>query len=186
MDILTLADVKQYLGIKDGVDVELLTSIVAAANSVVLSYLGEDDLGVTTYTERYNGTGSASLVPDHGPITTVDTLSIDGRPLKAVDLAQRPWNGFDFDKDVVVLHGGEKFIKGLRNVQITYQAGYTSVPAQVKQAAVYIASQMYKRKDRIGVSSKSIGPETISYTTNDLDASAKMLLNDYRKRWLTS
>ena len=185
MAIINIDDVKKYANIKDGVDVAVLTAIVAAANAAVLSYLNRN-IEAADYTERYDGTNSDVLVPDNLPILSVDTVKVNGRVLSRTDLSQLPWNGYDFDGNSIFLHGGEKFYRGRRNVEVTYRAGFNEVPEGVKQAGVYIASQMYKRRDRIGVTSKSIGPETISYSTNDLDASAKMLLNDYRRVWLTS
>lgn len=61
MAIINIDDVKKYANIKDGVDVEVLTAIVAAANAAVLSYLNRN-IEAADYTERYDGTNSDVLV----------------------------------------------------------------------------------------------------------------------------
>jgi hypothetical protein len=180
--ITTVQQVKDYLGIKDNASDALLGQLVAAADSFVLSYIETDSVLETDYVERYNGTGSERLVPDHNPIKSITSLKVNGREIPPQpEYGQR---GYFFDKNIIVL-SGEKFLVGFRNVEISYRAGLPTVPPDMAQAATYIASQMWKRRDRIGVSSKSIGQESISFSPNDLDASSRTILNQYKKRWLS-
>lgn len=180
--ITSLDKVKLYLGISGTASDAILNDCVAAADAFVLSYIDADNVLETDYVERYNGTGSNMLTPDHSPIVAITSLKINGRTIPA----STPNNasGYFFDRDVIVL-SGDRFDRGQRNVELSYRAGLAAIPVDMAQAATYIASQMYNRRSRVGVSSKTIGQESITYSPNDMDASSKTVLNHYKKRWLS-
>lgn len=181
MALTTLAKLKQYLGITSTNDDAMLTELLASAEAFVLSYI-DTNIEVQPFSERYNGTGSTGLVPDHTPIQSVTSLKVDGMVISPSAAHGQP--GYFFDSTMIVLRG-YKFTRGRLNVELSYTAGYPQVPADVTQAVNYIAAQMYKRKDRIGVSSKTIGQESISYDANDLDTKSAKILNAYKRRWLS-
>lgn len=180
--ITTVDKVKTYLTIAGTSSDAMLAELVAAADAFVLSYTGRKTVLEADFVERYNGTGSDRLMLDNYPIASVASLVVNDRTIgPSAGYGQQ---GYFFDNRALVLYN-ERFTKGFRNVQVSYRAGFAEIPADMEQAATYIVSQMYKRKDRIGVSSKTIGQESISYNANDLDATSKTILNEYKTRWLS-
>lgn len=181
MALTTLQKLKQYLGITTSNDDALLTELVASANAFVLSYIGRD-IEAKDYVEKYNGTGSVGITLDNDPIISIAAVAVDGRSVPVSTGHDVP--GYFFVDSQLVLRGSV-FTRGKRNVDVSYRAGFDTVPADIMQAANYVAAQMYKRRDRIGVSSKTIGQETISYDAADLDTKSRGILNQYKKRWLS-
>lgn len=58
---------------------------------------------------------------------------------------------------------------------------YGYVPADLEQAALEMISLRMKSRDSIGINSKSLGgAETVSYTTKDMTAAIKTMLQPYR------
>lgn len=175
-------DVQAFLSLPTTQDTALLELLCEAASSFVLTYCNRDTFAITARTERYNGTGSRVLVVDNRPIVSVQSVSIYGKDVPAsVDFG----NGYIFDKTSITLYGS-RFDKDIRNVEVSYTSGFATLPASIKQAVVEIVAEKYQRRTRLGVSSKSIGQETISYSQNDLGPSAKAVLNQYKIPFLTT
>ena len=64
-----------------------------------------------------------------------------------------------------------------KDVLITY--GY--IPPEIEQACIQLIGLRVKEMDRIGITSKAVGGETISYTQKDMPTDVQTLLNQYRK-----
>lgn len=58
---------------------------------------------------------------------------------------------------------------------------YDYVPGAVEQAVIEIVGTTLKQRDNLGINSKTLRDETISYADKDLSASVKGLLAPYRK-----
>ena len=182
MAITTPALIQQYLGI-GAIDAALLTTLAAAADAFVLSYIDRDDLMAKSYSEIYNGTGADILVPDHGPVNSITSLKINGKDIPASTGYGVP--GYTNNRRYFALRG-YKFERGRLNVEVTFNAGFATLPADIQQAATFVAAGMYKRRDRFGVSSKTIGQESISYSASDLSSDSKKILDSYKKVYLTT
>lgn len=175
------ADVRTFLNLNANQDEALLLILCDAASAFVLKYCNRDTFDIVAFTEQLDGTGTRTIVPANRPITAVASLSISGHAIPlSTGYAN---NGFTFDRYGVYLRG-YVFDKEMRNVDITYSSGYATLPSDVKQAVVEIVAEKYQRRLRLGVSSKSIGQESISYSQNDLTPNAKMVLNQYKVRFI--
>ncbi len=177
MPIATLADVKSYLDITVADEDARITALLTASEGLVIKHLGYDPTAASRF-DRANGAGGRCYVPDHYPLASVDSLSVDGATIPAETETQPGWY---VDEGVVCLSGGYRFAKGFGNVKLSYQAGYATIPAPIKQAVIETVALRLKEIDRIGVRSKSLAGETISYVLSELSASAKGYLNPYRK-----
>jgi hypothetical protein len=176
------ADIQQLLGKPADADTELLTVLCDSASAFVLQYLGRESLDIATYTERYNGTGSDTLVPNCRPITGVTSVRINNVDIQP---SVNYGNGFFFDKRGIYLYG-HKFDRALKNVELVYSAGFAAIPLDIKQACVDLVAEKYQRRTRMGISSKSMGQESITYSANDLAPHAKLALNQYKVRYFTT
>ena len=59
---------------------------------------------------------------------------------------------------------------------------YQYIPGPVEQSAIEIVALDMKQRDNIGVRSRSIAGETVSYTAGSLTVDSKQKLEPYRKR----
>lgn len=177
------ADIRAYLGLTEQQAPDsVLLPLCAAADAFVLSYLNRTSLDVASYTETYHGTGSNTLAPDNRPLVSVTSVAVDG---KAVPAAAGQGAGFVSD-DLAIYLRDYRFNRGVMNVQITYSAGFATVPEGVKRAAIDIVAEKYARRNRVGISSKTIGQESISYSRDDVTPFAYKALSDYILRFKTS
>lgn len=69
----------------------------------------------------------------------------------------------------------------IANVGQSVSLSYSTVPFDVEQATLELLSLRYRERAHIGVNSKSIGQETISYSREAMSDSIKALLNNYKK-----
>ncbi|MGA9820832.1 MAG: head-tail connector protein, partial [Desulfobaccales bacterium] len=70
MDLTTLANTKQWLGISSDTDDALLTRLITAASSFIETYLGRL-LGNQNYAEVRDGTGGRVMNFREYPVTAV-------------------------------------------------------------------------------------------------------------------
>lgn len=182
MAICTPADVRTYLGKTEAqVPDTVLSPLCEGVDAFVLSFLNRDSLTVATYDEVYHGTGSQTIVPDNRPVVSVTLLEVNG---VAVAPAVGMGPGLVWDSFSVHFRDG-LLPRGLNNVRIVYEAGFASVPADIKEAAVSIVAEKWARSSRVGVASKTIGQESISYRADDLTPHARRVLTQYRITMVT-
>lgn len=178
-DLTTLARVKEWLNIKpaDTSQDSLLNRMITAASAFVESWLNRT-FAITAYSELLDGTGGRRMGLGNYPILTVTKVQV-GTQLYSP--APAPGQlGYTFDKNAITLNQA-CFVRDKNNVVIEYTAGYASVPADIEQAVIEMIGLRFKEKDRIGVSSKTLAGETISFSQKDMSSSTKTLLTQYKK-----
>lgn len=175
MALTTLAKLKQYGGIEEFEADTLLLRMIDAASEFIESYCSRK-FANEARTEVRDGTGTRKMAMRHYPITAVASVKINGLavPARTSPLA----SGYTFDDYTIRLTGLE-FDEGVDNVEITYTAGVTTVPAAVEQACCEMVMLRYKARDRIGVSSKSLAGETISFRSDDAPGYVLRSLDQY-------
>jgi Phage gp6-like head-tail connector protein len=183
MALATVDDVRKFLSLNASQDEDLLQRLVDGASAFVLAYMNRTSIEVETYTETYDGSGSQTLCPNNFPIKSVASLSINNNAI----LAATTYHSAGFKHDTIrIILQGHRFTPGLMNVAVTYDAGYDTLPADLTQAVVEIVAEKYQRRLRMGVTSKSIGQESISYSQNDILPHCKLVLNQYSINYIHS
>lgn len=157
-------------------DDPLLSRLIAAASSHIIQLLGRN-ITVTNDTETRNGNGNTKMVMQDDPIISVSSVIIDGNTISPS--VNGAW-GYLFSDTTVYLIG-YRFCHGVMNVTIAYQAGYATVPAWIEQACIDLVALKYKERDRIGLNSKSLATETITYKTADLTKDQRSQLQQFAK-----
>lgn len=178
MALTTLANVKQYLGIEPG-DTSadaLLERMINAASATIERYCGRTFLQAT-YTDVMHGTGQRRMSLRNIPVTAVTSVTVGGRAIQPRQ--SETGQGFTFDKYCVSLTG-HSFADGYDNVVISYTAGFAEVPADVDMACCELVSLRYKTLDRLGVTSKSLAGESISFNMGDFTEPVRRALDQYR------
>lgn len=180
MSVFTTKEkVKKWLKIPDAQvgDDEIIDDICDGVDSKFQLEL-DKDIFEQAYSETYNGNGSTRLWLRHGPITAVSLVKINEVPIAAAPNSVS--SGFLFDENEIYLIGVildnprfwgiDRFWRGHQNIGVDYTAGFNAgnVPARLQQAARKQVAFEYKERDRIGESSKTLGPDqTVSYITEE-------------------
>ena len=163
-DLTDLPSVKAWLGLSGEATTsdDLLAALISAASGFVTQHLGRD-LAPTTYTEVYDGRGGRTLLLRQSPITAVQSVSFKGTTFTTPGDPLDGTPGFWFPE------------RGL--VVVTYTAGYATLPPSLVQAVNELVGEAFRRRERIGQSSKSLGgQETVSFSTADMNAAVKTAL----------
>jgi len=159
----TLANLKSYLGVNDSSRDDELTIFLDAAEEQVEEYLGYDPEETTYTDEHHYGTGQPWIYPKARPVTAVTAFSVDDSDWDVDELVLRDtW----IDTRNYILPEGA-------DVEITYTAGYSSVPSRIRLAVLKVAGIYDKqhgsggslgidnRSDSAG-SSVTFGGETVA------------------------
>jgi len=175
-DLTTLANVKSWLGLSSdaGPNDGLLGQLITAASAFVVSYIGREIL-TAGYTEVYDGTGAEWMLLRQAPITEVASVSFAGRTLTTAADPVAGTPGFLFDGARLSLVGDRFPHRAL--VVVSYTAGYAATPPAVEQATIELVGEAFRRRDRIGQTSKTLGgQETVAFSAADMNASIKAML----------
>ena len=180
MDLTDLDSVKAWLGLPaaTGPSDPLLSQLITAASAFVAGYLSRNLLSAS-YTETYDGTGTRSLMLRQAPINAVQSVSFCGRTLTTPGDPVAGAPGFLFDGRRLSLIG-DHFPHGAL-VVVTYTAGYASTPDAVNQAVIELVGEAFRRRDRIGQSSKTLGgQETVAFQVTDMNAATRAMLASFQ------
>jgi hypothetical protein len=175
MDLTSVENVKGYLGITNTQDDPLLERLVSAASQYVAQYLNRS-FGEEQYTDTFDGAGGQVWMFRNYPVTSVQSLSIRGIPIAA---SQNFAAGYRFDERRLILQG-LNFLPGLLNCTVQYTVEFLN-NADIEQACIEIVANRYREKDRIGLVSKGLAGETISFSQKEMPNSARDILRVYRK-----
>lgn len=174
MGLTTIGKVKQYMEIEDNKDDTILTSLMDRVSKFVETYCNRV-FASASYDELHDGNSNGSLVVANAPITAFATLEIDDEAVISADY-------FWYDYGEIILKSGT-FGRKRQSVHCVYTAGFSEVPLDVEDAVIkLIAMSFYgKGKDRLGVSSKTLGSEgSITFTTSELPGEIKEVLDAYK------
>lgn len=186
MDLTSVANVRAYaeLDVSDISDTDL-GNLVTRASAVIRGYCSRDITDEGPYSETFDGPGGAKFVPVQWPVTAVSAVSVDGYAIPAATTATAP--GYVFSQGVVSLRG-YRFNAGVANCTVTYEAGESSVPADVEQAAILTVLEAYNQACRdTAIRSESVnkGVYQATYAPMAIPEQAKAILNQtpYVRRW---
>lgn len=185
-DLTSLANVKSWMTIPDTSNDVLLTRLISAASAFLINWLNRSVLQGTYTAEKYNGNGKVVLHLNNWPIQSVSQLLVNGVIVQASPDGLS--NGYVFDDKFIYLLGANVnsfppgvFGKGIRNISVTYVAGYATVPLDIEQACIELVSLKFKERGRIGIQSQQVpGQASVSYSPRDLGKDTKAMLQNYR------
>ena len=197
-DLCVLADVKSWLNIQTNAEDTLLQNLITRGSLQMLRWMNRDHIVATSYTENRDGNDALFILPRNFPLISVSSVMVNGVAISAA--SDQVSAGFVFDSRKIMLRGGSsafyslglyssqyqyRFTRGFQNVQLVYQAGYATVPADLQQAAIEGFAYVYRRRTHIGEDANSAsGQVTISFLKEMLPASVLMTLEQYTRRAL--
>lgn len=180
-DLITVDNVKEYLGIQGNTDDSLLARLVSACSAAAASYTSRKIL-TTVHTFICNGNGRAVLALPQYPVTQVSSVMVGDTVVPASQSMTD--SGYVVSGDIIYLRGYE-FSHGIQNVKVVYTAGYTTCPLDLAQATVEWVSSVYKRRHRIDEESKNLQGMVVSFSTDSIPKPVKAVLNLYKAVGLT-
>ena len=144
-DLTTLADCKAWLGVTSTTDDGLLAGLISAISRAILADLGRPAILPATWTETLDG-GGGVLPLRHWPVTrllgcSVGDVALAGAIGEGRLVVEAPDVAPPGAMQGLVFRRGA-FPRGVRNVTVTYRAGYevTGEPAVVPAAPPYTVS----------------------------------------------
>lgn len=184
IDLTTLDAVKTYLGITDTNSDVVLQALITAASQYVINFCGRN-FAVADYDEWYAGTGNDVLMLRNTPVNSVAMVVVNGIDLTsqlATD-GNYAWCGVTFDSNSLTRINGVWDKTGPRHIRVKYNAGYNPIPFDLAQAVNDMVGDKYKRRANIGIQSRVIANETITYTQGDVPKSAQSTLSMYQRAY---
>ena len=196
-DILTtVASLKSWLKVTGSGDDAELGVLIKVASELVGRFCGRENLGqVYSYTENYFGRGSFKidtrpfhdLVLRHFPVVSLTSVTMNNTPLTILNASQLQSN----QSGVYLLEEQEqRILKFLylyvqHPITVVYTAGYApgSIPSPLQQAVNQYASEIFRSVDWLGVKSRAIAGETITYDTEGtwgMSKRVQLMLQPYR------
>lgn len=139
-DITTAAKVKSFFNIQGtNLDTEIGYAIERVTKEIQ-NYCGRD-LFSAQVTEYYNGEGQNVLFLNQYPVTAISSIHDDTDRVFGSDtlldsddyifISGSP----DSEAGILRLDGGA-FCKGFANIKVVYTAGYSTIPADLEEAAI--------------------------------------------------
>jgi hypothetical protein len=178
--LCSLDDVKNFLGIKGAVseDDELIESLCERITTIFTNYCGLSSFFSANYTEYHDGTDTKYLFPKNFPITYVTAVYVDQDWL--FDEAYTT-GLYKVVNDRYIVMRDDIIPVGDQNVKIEYTAGFSTIPYDLKQAAVEEVARKFKRRKEIDVESKTLQDGTANYIKDSMLNSTKEVLKIYRR-----
>lgn len=160
---------KNFDGNKTNESDEEIQLYLDAASQTIRNFVGNDfTLAIYTETQFSQYSGRYRTI---NPIKKILSVDINGMSLKVED--------FKFYGNMIV---SNYFSSG--NSVIKYVGGDEDVPSDIIQSTIHLASNLSRKKTRIGVQSVTNGDSTTTYQTVSLPEDIKLVLENYRS-WIT-
>lgn len=175
-DLTTLANVKTWLKVTTTTDDALLQRLVSAASDYIQAWLNRD-LPQQTYTSYRDGHDGTRMMFRNYPVTAVLGVKVDNLTIPA---SVNGTNGYVFTDTSIALIG-YRFTRGMQNVYLNYTAGYTAIPNEIEQACIELVALRYKDRDRIGLVSKELAGESVTFSQKEFSDSVESTLKQYRR-----
>lgn len=179
MALTTLEKVKEFIGLKQPQTEAdaLLTRMIDAASAFIENWLERKVLRHSVVEYR-DGNGKSELVLKEPDIRLISKVLVNGRAIPE----SSDFHGYGYRwADWWLILQGDCFTHGRKNIQIEYEAGFDVVPSDIEQAVIDLVTLRFKEKDRIGIQSKTLANETISFFIGELTPSARATLQQYKR-----
>ena len=195
--LTSLANVKQYLNLSVATHDVLLENCVDRATEMFENFTNRklksrdyhydsDENAYDADNAVMDGNGRDRMALPQIPINSVTTVRIN---TLSIDARSTVFDtGYVIDKqNGIILLAGYVFTKGIKNIEFAYNAGYSSVPDDLEQAAIEQTAWIFKQSSAgsalLGVSNKTLPDGSVNWVTTDLLPQVRRVLNKYRKRF---
>jgi len=186
--LVTVEDIIEYTG--QELNKDFIRQIIFAFQNILESYCNRQFKPTGVVNEVYSGDGSRILLLNNYPLLDVSKVGIvqpDGTIMYIPerDVIHDKSEGFiaDFDKGTVELTSRYSFIKGTKNILVSYIYGFDEIPDDLKLIAKEWISFKLEHKDSIGIDSESLGPYRVSFSKEYLPQHCKQVMDTYKRKY---
>jgi hypothetical protein len=181
-DLCTVNDLAAWLPNYNHNDDTNLQSLITYGSAQILAFLNRSHIlasAIGALVETYDGNDSDRLLPRYFPVLGVTAVSVDG--VSIAPSTQPALSGYAWDTRRILLRGFT-FCRGVQNVQVAYSAGYSTIPLDLKQAAIEAFALAYRQRTHIGEKSSSMGGQTtLAFDVSDVPPRSLTVFNQYRR-----
>jgi len=183
--LATLDEIKDYyqFGNTRQIDDDLLEDLSDRVTILFQTYCGVKQFYAKDYTEYVDGSGDRYLFLKNTPINSVAVINEDSDWVWASDttIASDAYRVID---EKYLVSKESWWTLGEQNYKITYNAGYATIPLDLKQVAIEEIVRRYKHRKDFDVIAKSQEDGNVTYSEKGLLTSTKQILNRYRTLWI--
>lgn len=156
--IITLDDAKDFLGITNNTSNTEITDVIAAASQMIVNRIGHVLQPGSSVDEWHDGGSERIVLRNQSPIQSVTAVTENygsiTYTLTQVTLdsgASGVAFGYtvDLDEGLLVRRASGvaiPFMGGVRNIHVTYVAGYASAPADIQYACKVLVKHLWEPK----------------------------------------
>lgn len=168
MNYITLANLKLHLGITGSGDDTVLTNIANAVEKYVENYCGRTFTSTTYTNEEYEGTGTHQLRLKNYPIVSVSKIDYNEDYLEndsdweQVDADDYWADGYHADRGIITANF--IFDKYPSHYRITYVAGCSTIPEDLKLAIYELCGAYYNHRKNAGIDSETVGDYSVTFS----------------------
>jgi len=184
-DLITLSELKPYIKVEASETAfdTLLNAMISEISKLMQNFIGCDVIEATYPSIKVNGSGRSVLDLPNWPITAVSSVKED-------EIALIEGTDFEISQhgDYLIRldgFGGESnWVKGVKNITVSYTAGYSDLPGDLKLACKKQIGHEWKQQSNKewGETSRSFPDGSVAFTpTSDLLDSVKSICKRYRK-----
>lgn len=198
--LASLEQLKRYLQIGGDEHDGLLLSLLEAVSQQFCSHTGRQllardfspDPGDPAFAPDnavLDGNGYPDLLLPQYPVVELTSLLVDGQAVPPAAPGGQAPAGYLLDRAAGVLSLVRGvFPRGKANVLAAYRAGFTAIPADLRQAALEQAATRFQEsaagQGRLGVSARTLADGSLSYAAGPLLPQVAAVLERYRSRSL--
>jgi len=187
-DLCQLSDVKAWLTIASGVTANdaLLSRLITAVSLEFLREIGRTDFyPAADYTETREGDGDVRMVLRHWPVNSIASMTIAGTSIAAssdqIEAGYYIDTGLDPERLWELYLAGGLVFTDAAPIVVTYNAGYSSVPADAAQAVIEWVGYRYKSQQWIGTTSAHVQGESVQTQIAVMPPTVQAVINRYRR-----
>lgn len=186
LPLITKAEYKAYVGISSTTQDTIIDSLIPKVSTLVKTICRRTFVDyVATAKVEYHEGGANIIVPDEGPVISVTSLEYStnyGSTYTALVL----YTDYAVSKsDDTIRCIGDTFPVAINGYKLTYTAGYSTLPDDLKLAVMDLVTY-YLKNDAAVHSSKAPGTNTVQIeyiVTTNLPAHIKRVLDQYAQNY---
>lgn len=177
--LVTLEIAKDFLDIaSSNTDQDTkIARFINAASQMISNYCNRE-FELKTNTEYYDGRSTNAILLHQYPAYKPSSVKIDNDWVFD-STSEVSSNDFDVYPGGWLVAKSQIFIRGTKNIKVTYNSGYQTIPSDLQEACLMLVEYLYMHRNdrRSGVTTKSKNGENISYTPSIPQNIKDMLVN---------
>lgn len=150
--ITDINPVKSYVEFEESQDEEVMEELVNACYKDIEARCDRQFMS-RSYTAILDGNGRTYLPMPYYPITAVTSLYTGRTALTdGVEITSDyyEWDANNQEDPFLYLLDGYTFPEGFRNVKITFTAGYSTIPADLRELLLAYVAFLWRKRDVLG------------------------------------